>query len=164
MGLTEYIMKSRSGVYKDTPENRRLYRVGQRYGEPAQKPDRYSEEEHRNDTVKEYREKAEKFLSSMEGIDFSYVGSSTTNGSSVYFKVSRKGGKGEALKFRISDHSVTNVNRVQNEIHYNRYDPEMTRNQIYYELGFPGYKYGKTMVTMPSGRKLPGYGYYKEGG
>lgn len=137
--------------------------MGQHYGEPAQKPERYSEEEHRNDIVKEYREKAEKFLSSMEGIDFSYVGSSMTNGSSVYFKVSRKGGKGEALKFRISDHSVTNVNRVQNEIHYNRHDPEMTRNQIYYELGFPGYKYGKTMVTMPSGRKLPGYGYYKEG-
>lgn len=32
MGLTEYIFKARSGVYKDTPENRRLHRVGQRYG------------------------------------------------------------------------------------------------------------------------------------
>ena len=28
------IEKSRSGVYKDNPENRRLHRVGQRYGEP----------------------------------------------------------------------------------------------------------------------------------
>lgn len=33
MGLFEYIVKSRSGVYKDNPENRRLHRVGQRYGE-----------------------------------------------------------------------------------------------------------------------------------
>lgn len=32
MGLFEYIVKSRSGVYKDTSENRRLHRVGQRYG------------------------------------------------------------------------------------------------------------------------------------
>lgn len=162
MGLTEYIFKARSGVYKDTAENRRLHRVGQRYGDAPQKPDGYSEDDHRNDTVREYREKAEKFLSSMEGIDFRYIGSSTTNGASVYFRVSRKGGKGEALKFRISDHSVTNVNRVQDEIHYNRHDPEMTRSQIYYEFGFPGYKYGRTMITMPSGRKLPGYGYYKE--
>lgn len=33
MGLFEYIVKSRSGVYKDNSENRRLHRVGQRYGE-----------------------------------------------------------------------------------------------------------------------------------
>lgn len=32
MGLFEFIAKSRSGVYKDTSENRRLHRVGQRYG------------------------------------------------------------------------------------------------------------------------------------
>lgn len=33
--LTEIaIEKSRAGVYKDNPENRRLHRVGQRYGEP----------------------------------------------------------------------------------------------------------------------------------
>lgn len=36
--LTELnLMKSRSGVYKDTPENRRLHRVGQRYGESEAK-------------------------------------------------------------------------------------------------------------------------------
>ena len=33
MNLIELqILKSRSGVYKDTPENRRKHRVGQRYG------------------------------------------------------------------------------------------------------------------------------------
>lgn len=46
------------------------------------------------------------------GVDFRYIGSSTTNGASVYFKVSRKDGKGDTLKFRISDHSVTNRDRV----------------------------------------------------
>lgn len=33
MGLFEYIIKAKSGVYKDNPENRRLHRVGQRYGQ-----------------------------------------------------------------------------------------------------------------------------------
>ena len=32
MGLFEFIAKSRSGVYQNTAENRRLHRVGQRYG------------------------------------------------------------------------------------------------------------------------------------
>lgn len=31
MGLFEFLAKSRSGVYKDTPENRKLHRVGQKY-------------------------------------------------------------------------------------------------------------------------------------
>lgn len=39
MGLFEFIAKSRSGVYKDTPENRRLHRVGQKYGEQKQLAD-----------------------------------------------------------------------------------------------------------------------------
>lgn len=36
MNLFEFIAKSRSGVYKDTSENRRLHRVGQRYGATQQ--------------------------------------------------------------------------------------------------------------------------------
>lgn len=36
MSLFEFIAKSRSGVYKDTSENRRLHRVGQRYGATQQ--------------------------------------------------------------------------------------------------------------------------------
>lgn len=36
MGLFEFIAKSRSGVYKDNSENRRLHRVGQRYGATQQ--------------------------------------------------------------------------------------------------------------------------------
>lgn len=37
MGLTENILKSRSGVYKDNAENRRLHRVGQQYGSKKEK-------------------------------------------------------------------------------------------------------------------------------
>lgn len=36
MGLFEYIVKSRSGVYKDNPENRRLHRAGLQYGQKHQ--------------------------------------------------------------------------------------------------------------------------------
>ena len=42
--LTEInLEKSRSGVYKDTAENRRLHRVGQRYGEPKKEEEISSE-------------------------------------------------------------------------------------------------------------------------
>lgn len=154
------LLKSRSGVYQDNAENRRLHRVGQRYGSDARPT--FNKEEQRTFAVEQFRDKAEKFLSSMKGVDFRYIGSSTTNGASVYFKVGRKDGKGDTLKFRISDHSVTNRDRVVDEVHYSNSDPEQTRNEIYYRLGFPGYKYGKTIVIMPSGRKLEAFGYYKE--
>ena len=36
MGLFEYIVKSRSGVYKDNSENRRLHRAGLQYGQKKQ--------------------------------------------------------------------------------------------------------------------------------
>lgn len=155
------LLKSRSGVYQDTAENRRLHRVGQRYGGDA-RPSFNKEAVSRTSAVEQFRAKAEKFLSSMEGVDFYYVDSSTTNGASVYFKVSRKDGKGDTLKFRISDHSVTNRDRVVDEVHYSNSDPEQTRNEIYYRLGFPGYKYGKTTVTLSSGRRVEAFGYYKE--
>ena len=155
------LLKSRSGVYQDNAENRRLHRVGQRYGSGA-RPSFNKEEVSRTSAVEQFRAKAEKFLSSMEGVDFHYVDSSTTNGASVYFKVSRKDGKGDTLKFRISDHSVTNRDRVVDEVHYSNSDPEQTRNEIYYRLGFPGYKYGKTTVTLSSGRRVEAFGYYKE--
>lgn len=37
--LTDIFLKARSGVYKDTSENRRLHRVGQKYGESKQSED-----------------------------------------------------------------------------------------------------------------------------
>lgn len=37
--LTDIFLKARSGVYKDTSENRRLHRVGQKYGESKQPED-----------------------------------------------------------------------------------------------------------------------------
>lgn len=50
------IEKSRSGVYQDTPENRRLHRVGQRYGE-VKKPKEEDFESFADRYEKEYRKK-----------------------------------------------------------------------------------------------------------
>lgn len=49
------IEKSRSGVYQDTPENRRLHRVGQRYGKVVQKEEDFESFADRYE--KEYRKK-----------------------------------------------------------------------------------------------------------
>lgn len=49
------IEKSRSGVYQNTPENRRLHRVGQRYGKVAQKEEDFESFADRYE--KEYRKK-----------------------------------------------------------------------------------------------------------
>lgn len=119
MGLTEYIMKSRSGVYKDTPENRRLHRVGQRYGESeAKREEREAYEKrrdaaHREESERQYV-KAKELLSALEkrGLKGFYISRSVKDwGVSTYVQ-------GEGQKFRISDHDVVNTDRVLNETHF----------------------------------------------
>lgn len=54
MTLTEIqILKSRSGVYEDTPENRRKHRVGQKYGAEKQPEDGEKTEKKETDPAKE---------------------------------------------------------------------------------------------------------------
>lgn len=111
-------MKSRSGVYKDTPENRRLHRVGQRYGESeAKREEREAFEKRRDDAHKETSERQVKKLKQLEealakeGIKgFSISRSVKSWGVSTYLE-------GNGVKVRISDHDVSNTGRVLNEIH-----------------------------------------------
>ena len=118
MGLTEYIFKARSGVYKDTPENRRLHRVGQRYGESTnQREQREAFERRRDDAHRETSERQVKKLKQLEealakeGIKgFSISRSVKSWGVSTYLE-------GNGVKVRISDHDVSNTGRVLNEIH-----------------------------------------------
>lgn len=58
------IEKSRSGVYQDTPENRRLHRVGQRYGEVKKL------EEGGRITPNSSRKEVKKYLSGKNGGDY----------------------------------------------------------------------------------------------
>lgn len=66
---------------------------------------------------------------------YDYITTPRTNhsdfGDSTYFSVKTKHMPVEGYKFRISDHSVTNIDRIYNEIHYN-YDSNIKR--VYNEL------------------------------
>ena len=113
------LLKARSGVYKDTPENRRLHRVGQRYGntptehkQPSQKIS-YEEQE----SQRQFN-KAKELLEALKkrGLNGYTISRSVKDwGVSTYIQ----GYNGNAPKFRISDHSVTSPHRVLNEVHFN---------------------------------------------
>lgn len=63
--LDKSIEKSRSGVYQDTSENRRLHRVGQHYGE-AKKPDEEVEKKSKREQREERLNSYKKTLSTIE--------------------------------------------------------------------------------------------------
>lgn len=114
--LTEIFLKARSGVYADTPENRRLHRVGQRYGASEQRmrqeqDERLVRRKAQERVSDQQHAKAQELLSALRkrGLDEFYISRSITDfGVSTYVQ-------GYGLKFRISDHSVTNVHRIMNE-------------------------------------------------
>lgn len=145
--------KAKSGIYADTSENRKLGRVGQKYG---------------NKKVDDKKTKAIKFSNKIlskigDGIKIQFSGYSDSNGISVYYKAIKAD---KEVKIRFSDHSVTNINRIQNEIHFrfnmNESLIQNSINQIKFELGIKGYKYGKTKLIMPSGKLSEVFGFYKE--
>lgn len=113
------LLKARSGVYKDTPENRRLHRVGQRYGntptEHKQPSSKISYEE--QESQRQFN-KAKGLLEALKkrGLNGYTISRSVKDwGVSTYIQ----GYNGNAPKFRISDHSVMSPHRVLNEVHFN---------------------------------------------
>ena len=60
------------------------------------------------------RKNIETFLSN-EGFDYALSSVSDTNGLSIYYSVMENGSE---VKYRFSDHSVTNIQRVLNERHF----------------------------------------------
>jgi KaiC/GvpD/RAD55 family RecA-like ATPase len=97
-----------------------------------------------NLSVDDIRKKIEKYLSSIEEIDYGYAGKSETNGLSIYYIVRYKDNE---VKARFSDHSVTNKDRVQNEVHYQISKlSEFDKNtpKLMYKLGHPNYEFGPT--------------------
>lgn len=68
--LTEqYILKSRSGVYQDTSENRRKHRVGQHYGEAKKEGEegKLSKREQREVRLASYKDSLEKLEDRLKG-------------------------------------------------------------------------------------------------
>lgn len=103
------IEKSRSGVYKDTAENRRLHRVGQRYGQPK----------------KEESSNGASSLPTKEDLEFSKDGSSIVvenvqTGNTVIF-YSKRGGKWFSEHAMVSGGISTNPDRMIRTLQgYNR--------------------------------------------
>ena len=60
------------------------------------------------------RKNIETFLSN-EGFDYAFSSVSDTNGLSIYYSVMENGSE---VKYRFSDHSVKNIQRVFNERHF----------------------------------------------
>lgn len=114
--LAEIFLKARSGVYVNTPENRRLGRVGQRYGVSEQRMQQEQDERLARRRAQErvsdqQYAKAQELLSALKkrGLGEFYISRSITDfGVSTYVQ-------GYGLKFRISDHSVTSSHRIMNE-------------------------------------------------
>ena len=64
-----------------------------------------------SELIKKQSTEIEKQLTN-KGVDFSFIGSSDTNGISIYYRI-------KGMKCRFSDHSVTNTSRVREECHFN---------------------------------------------
>lgn len=94
------------------------------------------------------RHEIENFLSSLEGIDFSFMADSNTFGRSVYYRVARPGELYDNyVKVRFSDHSISNAYRMAKEVTFYGMPSEWRAESIYYALGFEGYEFQPTKFT-----------------
>jgi len=111
----ELIEKARAGVYSNTPENRKLGRVGQKYGTTSTET-----ENKKIDEIKNQDEIADKYRNLVKDLvkeidpekNYTPTVSQTDHGTSVYIQNFGHG------KIRFSDHSVSNPVRMSEEIHY----------------------------------------------
>jgi hypothetical protein len=107
--------------------------------------------------LKEAKSIAESTLNKL-GLDFSFIGMSDANGFSVYFNVC-------GIKVRFSNHQITNINRLQNELCFYFYDNEFSSTQsilkLLFETGSKDVVYGKIDYITQSGKVLKAFGYSK---
>lgn len=116
-------------------------------------------------TYEEIREYAENVLKEFNP---RYSAYSDTNGQSMYFNV---GSYENPIKVRFSDHSVTNRDRMSNEVHfslrnvnsdYTKFNNEQKILEIRYRLGDKNIISTKREMLMPSGKFLQGFGYVEK--
>jgi hypothetical protein len=107
--------------------------------------------------LKEAKLIAESTLNNL-GLDFSFIGMSDTNGFSVYFNVC-------GIKVRFSDHQITNINRMQNEICFyfnaNEFSATQSILKLLFETGSKEVVYGQIDYITQSGKVLKAFGYSK---
>lgn len=100
-----------------------------------------------------YKSKSEEILENLKqtGINYKYHGYSNSNGNSIYYKVWTTD-ENNTLKLRFSNHSVSNVNRVLDEVHSRLFIPSKDKGlfsdleaEIHYRLGnTKNYSYSPT--------------------
>lgn len=94
------------------------------------------------------RHEIEKFLSSLEGLDYSFMADSHAHGRSVYYRIARPGQLYENyVKVRFSDHGITNTYRMATEVTFCDNPSRWRSESIYYALGFEGYEFQPTKFT-----------------
>lgn len=106
--------------------------------------------------IKEGRNVAEKILQGL-GVDYSFKGASDTNGISIYFDIN-------GMKTRFSDHSISNIDRMQNESTFyfgsNKFSSEQSILKLLYDLGDKNVEYGKVEWVRADGKVLYPFGYF----
>lgn len=150
------IVKARSGVYENTYENRKLGRVGQRYGSKKAEDKKDLSEKIGSDETPQYKTAKEvQGLLKERGIDKTFTVSQTGWGNSMYFNVSDEKTGERKLKVRISDHPVTNTDRVFGEQHYGgSSDPVQIADEI--ERAMYPERYDAVQVGTKYIVKVPG--------
>lgn len=150
------IVKARSGIYENTPENRKLGRVGQRYGSKKVEDKKDLSEKIGSDETPQYKTAKEvQGLLKERGIDKTFTVSQTGWGNSMYFNVSDEKTGERKLKVRISDHPVTNTDRVFGEQHYGgSSDPVQIADEI--ERAMYPERYDAVQVGTKYIVKVPG--------
>ena len=101
-------------------------------------------------TFEEARKIAENILNDLpKGLKYRYSGYSETNGQSMYFNVFKEGDELNAIKVRFSDHRVTNIDRVVNEVHFSWENIKQPNslNEIGYRFNIDGFEYKKVNVV-----------------
>lgn len=150
------IVKARSGVYENTYENRKLGRVGQKYGSKKVEDKKDLSEKIGSDETPQYKTAKEvQGLLKERGIDKTFTVSQTGWGNSMYFNVSDEKTGERKLKVRISDHPVTNTDRVFGEQHYGgSSDPVQIADEI--ERAMYPERYDAVQVGTKYIVKVPG--------
>lgn len=104
----------------------------------------------------EAKEIAENILKQV-GLEYSFIGSSDTNGLSVYFDINGR-------KVRFSDHEISNKGRLENESTFYFGNNAEKLNQsilaLRYDIGDKNVEYGKFITyKRTDGKEIPAYGY-----
>lgn len=108
--------------------------------------------------IKEAKKISEIILDEL-GVKYTFSGQSDTNGTSVYFNINGR-------KVRFSDHSISNLDRMNNEsvIYFGgtKFAREQNILKLLFDIGDKSIEYGKVEYIRGDGKVLQAFGYFKK--